>query len=109
MAPRIPQFVWPFRLENNDFATAEQDSTEDVVSCVAVVLLHHPGDRELLPKFGTTDLTFQTQPIDVGQIIAAVDTWEPRAAQVLSQMADSLDPLIVQVVDDITTRESIGE
>lgn len=104
----IPHLSYPLRFANDRIATNEQDTNDDVVSCVAVVLLHHPGDRELMPEFGVLDLTFMKQPLDLATIIAAVDKWEPRAAQNFAQIQSSVDPLIVTVIDNIASRETAG-
>jgi hypothetical protein len=71
-----------------------------------VVLLHHPGDRELLPEFGIVDPTFQRGPIDIESVVQAVQKWEPRAVQAMVQQP-TLDPMIVQIIDNISMGETL--
>lgn len=74
----IPHLALPLRLDGSGrFATNEQDSTEDVASCVAVVIGTPEGSRVEVPDFGCPRTEFAGPSPD--DIVAAVDDWEPRA------------------------------
>lgn len=85
----------------------EQGSIEDVTACVEAVLRTRPGDREMLPDFGTPEPLFANIPIDTDSIREAVTTWEPRAIVTLREAPDLLQRLVDHVV--MTVRTEGGE
>jgi hypothetical protein len=80
--PEIPQPAFPLRFENGQLVVVEQDSPDEVLDCVRV-LIRTPirtrlGDRD----YGISDPTFKTG-VDLDEIRAACDEYEPRAAAVI--------------------------
>lgn len=103
-----PHFSLPFRLQGVSFAENEQDSPEDIVDCAEAVLRFTPGDREMLPEFGTQDLTFMQQPVDPKVVVNAVATWEPRAHVLARERPDLLDTLVDHLIVEVSTTEPGG-
>lgn len=62
---------------SGDVATFEQDSYEDVASCVEMVVSTLKETRSALPEFGVDDPTFTD--VNVNLLKADLTTWEPRA------------------------------
>ena len=75
----VPHLALPLTLTAaGRLATVEQDGLEDVASCVRVLLATPRGSRLEVPEFGVPDLAFTTD-LDVAELLAAVEDWEPRA------------------------------
>lgn len=52
---------FPFRLRSNGrLATVEQDTDEHHAEELAVIILTHPGERDLVPDFGVNDPAYET-------------------------------------------------
>lgn len=102
----IPHFTLPFKLRGTRFDENEQDSLDDLVSCVRAVLLYEPGFREMLPEFGVDELTFQPMPIDRDRLVSAIEKWEPRVHALVLQSPDTFDNLILHVQLQISSREA---
>lgn len=80
----IPHLALPFVIgHDGTAAVVVQDSIEDVVQSVQVLLGTVPGQRIELPAYGVPDQTFTDRP-DPAPIMAALEQWEPRAAVALS-------------------------
>ena len=77
--PDIPQPLAPFQIAGGDIVTVEQDSAEDIGSCVYNIAVCPIGARLDLPTFGIPDPTFSPMPIDATPIVQALIKWEPRA------------------------------
>lgn len=59
MAVQLISF--PFRLRaNGRLATVEQDTEEHHGEELAVIILTHPGERDLVPDFGVNDPAYET-------------------------------------------------
>jgi hypothetical protein len=71
--------TWPLRLEGDRLAAVEQDTDQDVESCVVAVLSYPTGWRFDSPDFGRPEVTFKQGGVDVAQLTAAVKALEPRA------------------------------
>lgn len=79
MMADIPHLAVPLRVLNGQWAVVEQDTEEEVAQCVRNILAFERGYRVEDPDFGITDPTFQTMPIDTGDIAQALDDYEERA------------------------------
>lgn len=101
----VPHFAFPFHIQGSSFAEVEQDTVEDVVAGVALVLAYRPGEREMLPEFGVPEPVFDVQPVEIGELRDAILRWEPRAATDFGLSADSLDGLIQHVILQTSTHE----
>lgn len=90
----VPHFSIPFRFGGPPAAVVEQDSIEEIAGCVLTILLCPLGYRPELPDFGTPDQTFATPQADLDVLRAVIDTWEPRAAVLLTQERERFDELV---------------
>lgn len=76
----IPHFSFPFSFKglNVHAREVEQDTVDDVASCVAAVLLTRVGQYSDSPEFGTNDPVFIEGGIDPDEMMRVVEFWEPR-------------------------------
>jgi phage baseplate assembly protein W len=102
----VPHFALPFRVANGRAVVNEQDTTDDVVSCVVAIMLCPTGYRAELPEFGLDDPTFREGGPDQEAIAAAIQRWEPRADALLEVNADALDELAYAVLAMVGTRSA---
>lgn len=75
----IPHFAFPFLIVNGSVVVNEQDSTDDVLACVALIASFPIGSRVEKPAFGVPDQTFAQGGADAAVVAAAINRWEPRA------------------------------
>lgn len=75
----IPHFRIPFQVIGGTIATVEQDSDEDILTCVETVLRTPAGSRIEQPDFGVEELAFQTGQDIETECLAAIEECEPRA------------------------------
>ena len=90
-----PHLALPLRYVNGSAVVNQQDSMDDIVSCVQAVCLTTPGDRDEMPAFGTEDPTFGQQPIPLTALLSQITTFEPRATLLASQAPAKFDAAIV--------------
>lgn len=100
--PQAPHFAIPFKIGpvGHGAPTAlvtEQDSEEEVMDCIEVILRYETGYRIEKPSFGTPDLTFSEPAVDTSRIAEAVEEWEPRAEALITAEPDLIDVLISRV------------
>lgn len=111
--PLNPHFTLPFRLVPHgtglQAAVVEQDSEDDVMSCVEAVVRYDAGQRIEKPSFGKPDPTFDEPKVDENELMGAILRWEPRAGILIQQSPDRVDTLIarVQVSVDARGRENV--
>lgn len=101
----IPHFDLPFRISGSSFAVVDQDTDADVRNCIIAALLTHIGWRPEVPDFGSAELVFQNQPLDLVAISNAIIRHEPRAVLALNQFPDLLDELIAHLNVGFDTKE----
>lgn len=102
------QFKYPFEfLASGQIAEVEQDSVDDVVGCVAVAILTEYGSRPEVPGYGLPDQVFSEVPLALDDIVHTVESLEPRAALLLTQMIDPNDPLSDIITAAVSVR-SVG-
>lgn len=78
--PTIPHLDWPVRFgSSGHLAANEQDSIDDIASCVAVSLMTPRGWRADEPQFGSRP-DFPLLPYDFGSLAGKIQQDEPRAA-----------------------------
>lgn len=92
----VPRLKWPINFIGGAAEIVEQDSDDEVMQCVALVLITIRGERIELPNFGLNSIAF-AQTVDIDGIRAAVAEWEPRAAVTLTESPDELDQMIRHV------------
>lgn len=106
----IPHFDLPFRFRSSlgvqTPAVVDQDSDDDIANCVLAAVLTRVGWRPEAPTFGTTDLTFQNQPVDLDRLVKEITTNEPRAALMAAQNPDAFDALIDDVLVQVGAKGS---
>jgi phage baseplate assembly protein W len=102
----IPHFALPFRVANGRAVVNDQDTSDDVVTCVVAVMLCPTGYRAELPEFGIDDPTFREGGPDQEAIATAIQRWEPRADALLESPATPLDELAFTVSAFIGTRSA---
>lgn len=95
----IPHFAVPFKIGvlGHGAPTAmvtEQDTAEEILDCVEVVLRYETGFRQEKPEFGIADQTFVEGVPDTRRITQSVNVWEPRAETIITANVDELDALI---------------
>ena len=95
---------WPLELAGGSFATVEQDSDEDINQCIKAILMHRPGDRADIVQMGVRDLTFNTQPLELGDVQEILLRHEPRVDVLLMQDPDSVERLVAEVTAEWTRR-----
>jgi phage baseplate assembly protein W len=91
----IPHFASPFRIVAGSVATVEQDSDEDILGCVQVILRTDAGFRDEVPEFGVEELAFNQSDSVESDVIDAVRDWEPRVAA--SATAEEIEDMIMSV------------
>jgi phage baseplate assembly protein W len=101
----IPRLDFPVSYNGANPAQIEQDSQEDILNCVEVVLSTREGERLEVPEFGLPDLTFNLQPLTLSLIETALSRFEPRATTVANQNPALYDEKVAQVIVGVSTRE----
>lgn len=97
----LGHFTYPFTFGPTGAANvAEQDSDQEIASCVANILVCPPGFRADLPDFGSPDPTFGTVPLNTEAERVAIARYEPRAHTVLSEIPGSADILNIAINQD---------
>jgi hypothetical protein len=81
----IPHFQVPFQLVTTGnragAVVVEQDTLEEIVSCVNTIVECPIGACPQLPTFGIPQPTFAQAPISTTELVAAIQTLEPRATE----------------------------
>jgi phage baseplate assembly protein W len=89
----IPHFSYPFRLEGNSFAVVDQDTPDDIVQSVEILVATRRGQRQELPDYGIADPLFE-DGLDLQDITDAIADWEPRATTAVDSEIDDIDQYI---------------
>jgi phage baseplate assembly protein W len=81
--PTIPHLDWPVRIASSGhLASNEQDSIDDIATCVAISLLTPLGYRDEEPEFGSRP-DFPLLPIKLADLQTSIAHDEPRAELLL--------------------------
>lgn len=96
-----PHVAYPFTITKGGVATVDQDSVEEIASCVSAICACVIGQREDAPTFGIPDPLFATYPVDTARIQAAIMALESRARMVISERASPSDPSNVTVTINV--------
>jgi phage baseplate assembly protein W len=97
-----PHFDIPFRFSgsmaaNKAAPTVEQGSFEDIANCVEVIVRTPIGFRNDAPSFGFPSIELLEQPILTEDVVELVQSQEPRAVVLMSEVPDALDILIDRI------------
>lgn len=97
-----PHFSLPFQFANgvNPALCHDQDTDEEIMDCVRMILMFPVGSREDLPSFGCPELLFRqlTNEASLGRLHAAVVNWEPRVDIDVHLRAVLADPYVQQYI-----------
>jgi phage baseplate assembly protein W len=88
--PDIPKLAFPFARG----AYREQDSDEEIIDCVEVLLSTNRGERIEVPDYGLPDQAFREGGASQEQIVATINEWEDRADISVERTGSELDALI---------------
>lgn len=94
---RIPHFSVPLRFGgvNKGAFVNEQDTGDDIVDCIKAIIAFPIGTRHDNPDFGIPDLVFrQMSDVTIGQVRAAIELWEDRAALDIDGSPNVTDDMI---------------
>ncbi len=92
-------FTWPLRIGSDGLiVTALQDSDAEIESCMAVILSWPLGARETDEEFGIDDQVGLQDGADLNEIRTALEVYEPRATDAVTQD----DAALAQFVSDVT-------
>lgn len=89
--PELPHFAAPFTFTNAGANVVEQDSVEDVASCVYNIASCPVGFITHNPDFGVDDLSFATVPVNTIGLVEEVGDQEPRAILMATESGSPLN------------------
>lgn len=99
--------AWPVQFGPTGFLTVEQDTEDDVASCIGVICSWPLGEHPTDPSFGLPDEAFLQGGADLAEIKAAILQSEPRAADLAVMQDDAaLAAFLSSVNVSFTVRES---
>lgn len=96
-------FKIPFQLVGSSFATVAQDSEEEIVQSVAVIVGTVSGERPMVPEFGLRDdpaFGLPHRQPSVEDIEIAVARWDERAdisVEIDEPTSDGVVPVSLRV------------
>lgn len=100
--PDLPHFALPFQFVSGGAAVVEQDTADEIMTCVLAVVLCPRGFRVELPTFGIPDPTFTERTANADVIEAALAEWEPRTQELVTSEPNALDAFVSDVRVRIT-------
>lgn len=86
MSRAIPHLRIPLQPGRRGFAVVDQDTGEEVVQSVRVLLETRPGEALMAPRYGVDDPTFAAGGID-DDLVEAIRRFEPRATEATVRQA----------------------
>jgi phage baseplate assembly protein W len=102
----LPHFAFPFvRGKNGHVNVLEQDTIEHVMSCEQVIATCPLGARQERPEFGWDWPVWDTWPLNLGGLEAALQTFEPRGiVSDITELANAVGSWVRDVNVDIQIR-----
>lgn len=81
MAFETPNFRFPFQFTpgGGRVQYREQDTDDEIMDSIEVLLLTPQGERIDIPNYGVPDQTFQMNGANLAAIQTAIELWEERA------------------------------
>lgn len=81
MAVETPHFKFPFRFSSTGtrIQYVEQDSDDEILDCIEVLLSTTQGERIELPDYGIADQVFRENGVNSAHILAQIRKYEERA------------------------------
>ena len=91
-----PKLSYPFRFNaaGSQAIVVEQNSQDEIIDCVEVLLSTELGERQEVPDYGVPDQTFRQGGASTEAIEEAIRTWEPRADVDIERTDTDLDDLV---------------
>lgn len=98
----IPHFTIPFHFHDHGqngtrVHVENQDTSEEIFSCVEATVRYNIGYRVEKPRFGIHDQTFRQSGVDRLQLEADILRWESRADLLLESDPQRVDELVSHV------------
>lgn len=101
-----PHLAWPVSFGPNGYVTVEQDSEDDVASCIGTIVSWPLGTHPSDPNFGIPDQFGLQGGASLEEIRQAIVQSEPRAADLSVVQDDSqLAAMLASVNVTFTVRE----
>lgn len=77
----IPHFKFPLQLtgDGTRAQVVEQDSDDEILDCIEVLLATTQGERIEIPNYGIRDQAFRQNGADTAHILAQIRKYEERA------------------------------
>lgn len=114
MANNFKGFPYPIQSGAQGFFGSPADDIEQIKSDLLILLLTNPGERVMLPEFGTplNDLFFDPNDATLAararqMIIDSITQWEPRIAVDQIAVTTTADRNMLSPDDDLTEMEGI--
>jgi phage baseplate assembly protein W len=105
--PDRPHLSWPITFSPTGFVTVEQDTADDVASCIATILSWPLGTHPSDPNFGVPDESFLQGGASLAEIKQAILQSEPRADQLTIMQDDTaLAAFLSSINVSFTVRET---
>lgn len=105
---RTPHFAFPFQFKNGRAVTTDQDTNEEILDCVELLLNYSKGSRADDPNFGVPPQLFTEAPIDPTQIAEQVELYEPRVRAIAStDDGEAIGDVIERIQISIRAKETI--
>lgn len=96
-----PKIAFGFRLQSDGarIAVHEQDSNDEIMDCVEVLLSTELGERQDVPDYGIPDMAFRQNGVDENALTAALSKWEDRAVTTIrtTEFANFIERLRIGV------------
>lgn len=109
--PSRPHLRVPLRIVGTSFDVVEQESDEEIGQCVEAITRYSRGTLLARPEFGIPDPTFRQVPsggMNVEDIAASIERWEPRASLLIEQSSASIADAIVGVALRLRLTEGVS-
>jgi phage baseplate assembly protein W len=99
----VPHLALPLRIVGDRYVTVQQDTIDELVTCVGAITLFPLGYRVERPDFGVVPMEFDARPLPVLDVEQAIEAWEPRADVRVSELPfDRTDPGASRVNVEVT-------
>jgi len=101
-----PHISYPFRLNaaGTGAVAVEQDSEEEIMDCVEVLIRTPLGFRLEAPDYGVRPQEFREGGADIEEINTAINEWEDRAHVIIERQPDALHDLVDRVRIGVSRR-----
>lgn len=106
----VPHISFPWRMvtqPDGSLAAAcdEQDSLDEVMSCVQEITACPVGAWADNPSFGVPNQVFSQAPLDPTGITLAIQRWEPRATAAAQEYPDQFDVATRHITVTVSTAQ----